>query len=179
MAFFGPVFFIPTASVGVRTTFGRYTSTLKPGLNFKVPFIQQVYHMPTNIRQENFGFRVKTKDDAFSTMHLSVQFKVHEDDASHAFFSLSNPIKQIHSYIENVIRSHVPQMTLKELFEDQDSLCKRVKETLGPMMKENGYTIMNTLVTDIAPDKEIQNAMNRVVASERLRQAATTRFIAF
>ena len=70
-------------------------------------------------------------------------------------------------------------MTLKELFEDQDSLCKRVKETLGPMMKENGYTIMNTLVTDIAPDKEIQNAMNRVVASERLRQAATTRFIAF
>ena len=173
MAFIGPVFFIPTASVGVQTTFGRYTGTLRPGLNFKIPFVQQVYQMPTNIRQENFHFRVKTKDDAFTTMHLSVQYKVHEEDAEKAFFSMTNPIQQIDAYIENVIRSHVPKMDLKTLFEDPDSLCKRVKETLGPMMRDNGYTIMNTLVTNIEPDKEIQSAMNRVVASERLRQAAT------
>jgi regulator of protease activity HflC (stomatin/prohibitin superfamily) len=61
---------------------------------------------------------------------------------------------------------------MTELYQDPDTLCHLVKNSLGSLMKDNGYTILNTLVTNIEPDKEIQNAMNKVVASERLRQAA-------
>ena len=173
MSIFAPIFFIRTASVGIRTTFGRYTKTLKPGLNFRLPFVQRVYEMPTNIRQNTFKFKVKTKDDAFSQINLAVQYRVTEENAHNAFFSMANPIQQMDSYIENVIRSNVPKMNLKELFEDPDSLCHRVRKDLGAIMEENGYTIMNTLITNIEPDKDIQTAMNRVIASERMKQAAT------
>lgn len=172
MSVLAPIFFIRTASVGIRTTFGRYTSTLKPGLNFRIPFVQRVYEMPTNIRQTTFKFKVKTKDDAFSHINLSVQYQVTEENAHKAFFSMADPIQQMDSYIENLIRSKVPTMTLKELFENPYSLCHSVKQDLGGMMETNGYTIRNTLITGVEPDKDIQIAMNRVMASERMKQAA-------
>lgn len=172
MSYLGWIFSIQTANVGVRTTFGKYTSTLSPGLNWRLPLVHKVFNVPTCIRQDQFRFRVKTLDNAFSTVNLAVQYKVEEEDAPKALFSMANPRSQIESYIENVIRSNVPKMTLDGLFKDHDSLCNEVRSTLGKMMKANGYTLHHTLITDISPDKEIQNAMNSVIESERRKQAA-------
>jgi modulator of FtsH protease HflK len=49
---------IPQDSVGVVTTFGAYSRTQKPGLNFKVPFIESVEKVQNQaILTESFGFR--------------------------------------------------------------------------------------------------------------------------
>ncbi len=89
-----------------------------------------------------------------------------------AFFSLDNPVEQINSYIENVVRSRVPKMILDDLFESQDDICKYVGDQLSDKMMEYGYSIENTLITNIEPDSQVKNSMNKIQATKRLQEAA-------
>jgi regulator of protease activity HflC (stomatin/prohibitin superfamily) len=113
------VFFkiIQTSTTGLVQTFGRYTRTVQPGLRFHFPLIQKITPISNRLRQESFDFEVKTKDNVFTNLGLAVQYRIHSEDSSTAYFSLDNPHDQLNSYIENVVRSSVPKMNLDQLFE--------------------------------------------------------------
>jgi regulator of protease activity HflC (stomatin/prohibitin superfamily) len=56
------------------------------------------------------------------------------------------------------------------LFERKDDIAIAVKRELNEAMITYGYTIINTLVTDIDPDIQVKNAMNRINAADREKQ---------
>jgi regulator of protease activity HflC (stomatin/prohibitin superfamily) len=58
------------------------------------------------------------------------------------------------------------------VFAEKDKIALAVKERLQHTMTQFGYTIMQTLVNDIQPDPTVKEAMNKVNASARLRDAA-------
>lgn len=163
---------IPTSQTGIKQTFGKYSGLLNPGIHFYVPFFQKITKISNRIRENSFRFEIKTRDDVFAVIDLSVQFCIEPDDSDKAFFKLNNPHEQINSYIENIIRSETPRMTLNEIYESQDHLSQSIDNNLSPKMKEFGYTIVKTLVRNIEPNKEVKKAMNAIYASERLKKAA-------
>ena len=163
---------IRTGFVGIRETFGRYSSTLQPGLNFYLPFVQKIHKLNTQINPMPLKFSVRTKDNCFVDLDLVIQYKLDRNNAEKAFYSLRDPSKQTAAYVENIIRSEVPKMAVNSLFEDNDQLCGKVKQSLGGMMQGYGYTLVDTLVTDIQPELAVKQAMNKVRASESLKEVA-------
>lgn len=163
---------IQQSTTGVVQTFGRFSRLVGPGLRFKIPFIQKITMVSNRLQQETFVFEVKTKDNVFTKLGLAIQYKIEPEDTDKAFFQLNNPREQIDSYVENVVRSHVPKMLLNELFESQDEICHTVNDLLKSKMKSYGYTIENTLVTTIDPDPDVKAAMNKINANARLREAS-------
>ena len=153
--------FIATSCTGIGQTFGKFSGTFNPGLTFYLPIIQKISVINNRLQQDSFKFNVKTKDNVFVTLGLDVQFQVKPEDSEKAFFSMNDPLRQINSYIENTVRSRVPKMKLDELFESQDDICKSVETELAQKMTSYGYTIQNTLVTDIMPAQEVVDAMNQ------------------
>src|SRR5438477_12519520 len=101
--------FIKTSTTGIVTTFGKYAKTVQPGLNFYLPWIQQIHHVSNRTQQKEFKLKIKTKDDVFAHMYLSIQFRVSEENTQKAFYSLADPISQMSTYVENSIRSHAPK----------------------------------------------------------------------
>lgn len=168
MAFFR---IIQTSQTGIVQTFGRFDRLVGPGIRFHIPFIQKITPVSNKLCQDRFSFEVKTKDNVFARLGLAVQYKIEPEHTEKAFFSLNKPQKQLDSYIENVVRSIVPQMKLDELFESQDYICKNVGDTLKTKMESYGYTIENTLLTTIEPDTKVKNAMNKINANARLIEA--------
>jgi regulator of protease activity HflC (stomatin/prohibitin superfamily) len=164
--------FIQSASTGVRQTFGRFTGLDSPGLAIYIPFIQSISVVSNRLQQDNFHFETKTSDNVFVNLGISVQYLIKPEDSEKAFFSLDDPLEQINSYIENVVRSQVPKMTLDKLFESQDDICNNVGSQLSDKMAQNGYTIKNTLITNIDPDEIVKKSMNQINASYRLKEAA-------
>lgn len=164
--------FIQTSCTGVVQTFGKYTGSVGPGLRFFFPIIQTITPVSNRLKQETFQFEAKTKDNVFTQLGIAIQYRIKPSDTEKAFFSLANPVDQIDSYVENVIRSKVPSLKLDELFESQDSICQSVSEKLSRNMGEHGFTIENTLVTAIDPDPEVKRSMNAINAAERLKEAA-------
>lgn len=164
--------FIKTADTGVKQTFGKFTGLCEPGLNFYIPGIQQITPVSNKVIEKVFILSVKTKDNVFTDLHLSIQLQIKAEDTKKAYFSLGDPRDQIASYVQNVVRSHTPKMTLDELFESQSDISNSVSEHLQSKMSDYGYTILDTLINDIVPAHIVSDSMNQINASERLKVAA-------
>ena len=114
----------------------------------------------------------KTLDDVFVRLKVSVQFKVIKNKVYDAFYKLDYPHDQITSYVFDVVRAEVPKMKLDDVFVKKDDIAIAVKSELNQAMMDYGYDIIKTLVTDIDPDAQVKEAMNRINASEREKIAA-------
>jgi regulator of protease activity HflC (stomatin/prohibitin superfamily) len=169
-------FTVSTAEVAVVTRFGKFQRVAEPGLNWKMPLIDQLAGIVSlRVNQINLTMETKTKDNVFVTIPISVQNRVRPEKIFDAFYKLANPTQQIQSYVEQVILGHVPGMTLDEVFASQSSIALAVKQELDADMAAFGYEIVNVLVTDIVPDAKVKSAMNDINAAQREQVAANAR----
>jgi regulator of protease activity HflC (stomatin/prohibitin superfamily) len=89
-----------------------------------------------------------------------------------AFYRLTDIVQQLTPYVEDVVRSEVPRRTLDEAYESKEAVALAVKKALQTEMKRYGYEIVNALVTDLQPAREVLHAMNQIEAQRRMRMAA-------
>ena len=170
---FGTIFIVKQQSAAVVERFGKYVSTRHSGLQIKIPVVDRVAgRLSLRIQQLDVVVETKTKDDVFVKIKVSVQFKVIKDKVYDAFYKLDFPQDQITSYVFDVVRAEVPKMILDDVFEKKDDVAIAVKGELNDAMKNYGFDIIKTLVTDIDPDAQVKESMNRINASEREKVAA-------
>ena len=170
---FGTIFIVKQQSAAVVERFGRYVSTRHSGLQIKIPVVDRVAgRLSLRIQQLDVVVETKTKDDVFVKVKVSVQYKVIKDKVYDAFYKLDFPQDQITSYVFDVVRAEVPKMILDDVFEKKDDIAIAVKGELNDAMKNYGFDIIKTLVTDIDPDAQVKESMNRINASEREKVAA-------
>ena len=161
----------PTAVVIER--FGRFQSIRNSGLQIKIPLVDRIAgRLSLKIQQLDVIIETKTLDDVFVKLKVSVQYVVIRDKVYEAFYKLEYPHDQITSYVFDVVRAVVPKMKLDDVFVKKDDIAIAVKSELQDAMLEYGYDIIKTLVTDIDPDAQVKEAMNRINASEREKIAA-------
>jgi regulator of protease activity HflC (stomatin/prohibitin superfamily) len=169
-------FIVQTAEVAIITRFGKFLRVATDGLNWKIPFIDQVAgRVSLRVNQISLTIETKTKDNVFVKIPISVQNRVRSEKAFHAFYRLADPVQQIKAYVEQVILGHVPGMTLDEVFDSQSGIAAAVKKELDEDMATFGFEIVNVLVTDIMPDAKVKSAMNDINAAQREQVAATAR----
>ena len=166
-------FVVKQQSAAVIERFGKFTSIRHSGLQLKIPVIDRIAgKLSLKIQQLDVVVETKTKDDVFVKLKVSVQFQVIKTKVYDAFYKLDYPHDQITSYVFDVIRAEVPKMKLDDVFEKKNDIAIAVKSELNDAMIEYGYDIIKTLVTDIDPDAQVKNAMNRINAAEREKVAA-------
>ena len=166
-------FIVKQQSAAVVERFGKFVSVRQSGLQLKIPIIDNVAgRLSLRIQQLDVVVETKTKDDVFVKLKVSVQFKVIKEKVYDAFYKLDNPADQITSFIFDVVRAEVPKLILDDVFLKKDDIAIAVKSELQDAMTEYGYQIIKTLVTDIDPDAQVKEAMNRINASEREKVAA-------
>ncbi len=166
-------FIVKQQSAAIIERFGKFTSVRQSGLQLKIPLIDNVAgRLSLRIQQLDVVVETKTKDDVFVKLKVSVQFKVIKEKVYDAFYKLDNPADQITSFIFDVVRAEVPKLILDDVFLKKDDIAIAVKSELQDAMTEYGYQIIKTLVTDIDPDAQVKEAMNRINASEREKVAA-------
>ena len=170
---FGTFFIVKQQSAAIIERFGKFVSVRHSGLQLKIPVIDRVAgRLSLRIQQLDVVIETKTKDDVFVKVKVSVQYKVIKDKVYDAFYKLDFPEDQITSYVFDVVRAEVPKMILDDVFEKKDDIAIAVKAELNDAMLDYGFDIIKTLVTDIDPDQQVKESMNRINASEREKMAA-------
>ena len=166
-------FIVKQQSAAVVERFGKFVSIRQSGLQIKIPIIDSVAgRLSLRIQQLDVVVETKTKDDVFVKLKVSVQFKVIKEKVYDAFYKLDNPADQITSFIFDVVRAEVPKLILDDVFTKKDDVAIAVKSEIQEAMTEYGFQIIKTLVTDIDPDAQVKESMNRINASEREKVAA-------
>ncbi len=166
-------FIVKQQTSAIVERFGKFKSIRHSGLQLKIPLVDRIAgRLSLKIQQLDVIIETKTLDDVFVRLKVSVQYKVIRDKVYDAFYKLDYPHDQITSYVFDVVRAEVPKMKLDDVFVKKDDIAIAVKSELNEAMMEYGYDIIKTLVTDIDPDSQVKEAMNRINASEREKIAA-------
>ena len=170
---FASFFTVKQQTAVVVERFGKFTSIRNSGLQLKIPIFDRVAgRVNLRIQQLDVLIETKTQDNVFIKMKVSVQFKVIQDKVYDAFYKLEYPHDQITAYVFDVVRAEVPKLILDDVFLRKDDIAIAVKRELNEAMTTYGYDIINTLVTDIDPDIQVKNAMNRINAADRDKTVA-------
>jgi len=166
-------FVVKQQTAAIVERFGKFQSIRQSGLQLKIPLVDRISgKLSLKIQQLDVMIETKTLDDVFVRLKVSVQYKVIRDKVYDAFYKLDYPHDQITSYVFDVVRAEVPKMKLDDVFVRKDDVAIAVKSELNDAMMEYGYDIIKTLVTDIDPDAQVKEAMNRINAADREKTAA-------
>ncbi len=172
---FGSFYTVKQKTAVIIERLGKFQTVSVSGLKFKIPFIDQKVGT-VNLRVMELPVEVETKtlDDVFVRMVVSVQYFVVEspEQIQKSFYKFDNPHRQIQSYIFDSIRSEVPKLTLDDVFSEKDKIAIAVKEELHETIKDFGFNILKTLITDIDPDAKVKESMNEINAAKRMKEAA-------
>ena len=172
------VYIVRGKTAAILETFGKpHANAVMPGLRFKLPWpiTAVVARVNLQLQETAANVSVKTKDNAFMTVPVKVQYRASSEPtgAVKAHYELENPEQQMSSYVLNNVRQTVSGMEMTDLYANRDALESEVQTALSERFVRYGYIIENVLVDEPQPSQEVEDAFNRVIASERLKEAAT------
>ena len=164
---------VKEASAAVIERFGKFQSVRTSGLSLMIPFIDNKTSI-VNLRVQQLDVTIETKtlDNVFVNLQVSVQYQVRREYVKEAYYSLENAKNQIASYVFDDVRAEVPKLELDDVFAKKEDIAVAVQANISESMAEYGYKIIKALITDIDPDHKVKDAMNRINAAKRDRQAA-------
>ncbi|MBS1742505.1 MAG: SPFH domain-containing protein [Bacteroidetes bacterium] len=165
--------------VGVVTMFGKYRRVMRPGLNFKIPLLEQI-HKKVSIqnRSVELEFQAVTLDQAnvyFKSMLLYSVLNVDEEtikNVAFKFISDKDLMQALIRTVEGSIRAFVATKKQAEILSVRRDIVENVKEQVDITLETWGYHLQDLQINDITFDEAIMNSMSKVVASNNLKAAA-------
>lgn len=159
---------------GIMQNCGQYEGFTKPGLLCipMWPFKAVIGTISMRVQMVDVAVETKTHDNVFVNIVVSVQYEIIESEIENAFYKLSEPKSQIRSFVFDSVRSIVPKMELDHVFLSKEEVAQGVRNHLADQMRAFGYKIVQTLVTDVSPDRHVKASMNEISASRRLKEAS-------
>ena len=165
--------------IDVVTMFGKYRRILKPGLNFKIPFLERIARtVSIQNKSVELEFQAVTQDQAnvyFKSMLLySVQNADEETikKVAFKFYSDKDLMQALVRTIEGTIRAYVATKRQSEILSLRREIVNFVKEEIDVSLEGWGYHLIDLQINDITFDQLILESMSRVVASHNLKAAA-------
>jgi len=170
------VYTVKTQEYAIIERFGQYEKTARPGLHFKIPFIDRIKikdHLM--IRERIVKVETITTDKVSVVLTVPVQFNVMQDHEYDAEYRLTSVFKRLESLVFDEVRSAVPKLTLDQVFNSKDEIATGVRDLLRADLNPFGYEIDRVMITEVEPDAKVKAAMNDINASKKEGEAKLSR----
>lgn len=165
--------------IDVITMFGKYRRILRPGLNFKIPFLERVAkRVSIQNKSVELEFQAVTQDQANVYFKSMLLYSVQNEDeetikkVAFKFFSDKDLMQALVRTIEGTIRGYVATKRQAEILGLRREIVQFVKTEIDASLEGWGYHLIDLQINDITFDKVILDSMSRVVASHNLKAAA-------
>jgi regulator of protease activity HflC (stomatin/prohibitin superfamily) len=152
--------------------FGRYRTTLLPGLNLIIPFIDRIGHK-VNVQETVLDIpsqSVITKDNASVSVDGIVFYQVLQ--AAKAAYE----VQDLHSAVTNMamtnIRTSIGALDLDETLSKRDEINDRLLHVLDSATQPWGTKITRVELKDIRPPENVVASMSMQLTAEREKRAS-------
>lgn len=165
----------------VRTVefLGKYDRILRQGLNFIIPFLETTKSQV--LYRRNFPVEVEgvTSDNVTAYIGLNVIYYVHDDNDDSregaiykSVYSIDDPRTMMRSTIDEQLRGMIVAFTHKQIFAKREEIGNAIEERLRVKLAGFGYKLDSIQVRDVKLENTVMGAMNKVVESAKLKEAA-------
>ncbi len=179
------VFIFMTAAKGIRIVpqghkwvvqrLGKFHTSLTPGLNFLIPFIDAVAYKVTtkDIVLEIPSQEVITRDNVVIVANAVAYINIVSPEK--AMYGVENYRIAIQTLVQTSLRSIVGELALDEALSSRDKIKALLKGAISDDIADWGITLKTVEIQDISPSATMQKAMEEQAAAERSRRATVTR----
>lgn len=166
---------VPQGSKWVVQRLGKYSSTLNPGLNILVPFIDVVAYKVTtkDIVLDIPSQEVITRDNAVIIANAVAYINIVTPER--AVYGVEDYSFAIQTLVQTSLRSIIGEMDLDDALSSRDQIKAKLKASISDDIADWGITLKTVEIQDINPSPTMQNAMEQQAAAERARRATITR----
>ena len=163
---------VPQARARNVERLGRYRRTLKPGLNFVIPYIDRVYPV-IDLREQVVSFQpqpVITEDNLVVEIDTVLYFQVTDPRA--AAYEIASYLQAVEQLTVTTLRNVVGSMDLEKTLTSRDTINSQLRGVLDEATGKWGLRVNRVEIKAIDPPKTIKDAMEKQMRAERDKRAA-------
>jgi regulator of protease activity HflC (stomatin/prohibitin superfamily) len=166
---------VPQGSKWVVQRLGKYHSSLKPGLNIIVPYIDSVSYKVTtkDIVLDIPSQEVITLDNVVIVANAVAYINIVSPEK--AVYGVEDYELAIRTLVQTSLRSIIGEMKLDDALSSRDQIKAKLKTSISDDIADWGITLKTVEIQDINPSGTMQEAMEEQAAAERQRRATVTR----
>ena len=161
-------------TVKVVEFLGKYNRILRPGFNVIIPFLE--WTRDQDLYKTNFHVFVSglTGDNVSVEIGLNVVYFVKNDDESifQSVYEIDNPEILIRATIDEQLRAMISSFTHKDIYTKRHEIGDSIEKALRLKLNQFGYTLDSIQVQDIELDELVLKALNRIIETEKMKEAA-------
>ena len=168
---FKTVRIVPQGAEWTLENFGRYSTTLKPGLHFVIPIYQAISNK-MDMRERVIDIPsqdVITKDNVMVTADAVVFIQV--IDAQMATYEVANLANAIQNLCLTNVRTVVGSMDLDEVLSKRDQINAQLLSVIDQATDTWGTKVTRIEIKDLSPPHDITQAMNKQMKAEREKRS--------
>lgn len=175
VTFFKGVRQVPQGSKWVVQRLGKYHSTLAPGLQFIIPYVDTVAYKVTSkdIVLDIPSQEVITRDNAVIIANAVAYINILAPEK--AVYGVEDYEIAIRTLVQTSLRAIVGEMALDDALSSRDQIKAKLKAGISDDIADWGITLKNVEIQDIKPSETMQQAMEAQASAERHRRATVTR----
>ena len=151
---------VQQGTIAITTIFGKFSRILRPGLNFKIPFIEKVFKkISVQNRSSELGFQAVTIDQAnvnFTAMLLYSVINSDEETIKNVAFKFideRNFMQALVRSVEGSVRAFVATKKQSEVLILRRDIVDAVKDQLDQVLENWGYHLIDLQLNDITFDE--------------------------
>lgn len=166
---------VPQGNKWIVQRLGKYHGTLNPGLNFVIPYVDEVAYKVTtkDIVLDIPSQEVITRDNAVLIMNAVAYINLIAPEK--AVYGIENYTWAIQNLVQTTLRSIVGEMDLDAALSSRDHIKAKLKAAISEDIADWGIMLKTVEIQDIRPSPTMQQAMESQAAAERTRRATVTR----
>ena len=162
---------VPQQTALVIERFGRYHTTLQPGLNLIIPFLDRAAYahslkeVPLDVPEQI----CITKDNTQLGVDGVIYFQV--TDPRVASYGSSDYVMAITQLAQTTLRSEIGKMELDKSFESRDEINRQIVAVLDEAGRSWGIKVLRYEIKSITPPEAILRSMQQQITAEREKRA--------
>ena len=163
--------FVPQQQVWIVERMGRYRASMQAGLNFLIPFIDNISYRHS-LKEEAVDIPSQTaitKDNVTLVIDGILYLKI--TDPKQASYGVGDARYAITQMAQTTMRSELGKMTLDRTFLERDNLNVSIVQSINEASVVWGIQCLRYEIKDITPPDNVRQAMELQVAAERKKRA--------
>ncbi len=175
---------IPQSETRVIERLGKYYSTLQPGINIIIPFIDQPKHVVTivrgrytysdriDLREQVYDFakqNVITKDNIQMQINALLYFQI--VDPFKSVYEINNLPNAIEKLTQTTLRNIIGELELDQTLTSRDTINAKLRLVLDDATNKWGIKVNRVELQDITPPESVLTAMEKQMQAERNKRA--------
>ena len=163
---------VPQSNEYVVERFGKFSKTLKAGVNYIVPIIDTIKHNISILERqlESFQISVITRDNVEVKLETTVFFRI--IDAAKSVYRISDIDRALQTTSESIVRSAAGKLDLDELQSSREEMNEDILKNLRSAADIWGIEITRSEITDVIVDERTKDAQRQQLNAEREKRAA-------